>query len=434
MAAAGPGAPAPAVPQLPVDEEVLRLLSSAAVMLGISAGAPPIVSVCAALAHAGHKTVPMIMSWDICRLGDAETPRREDKVKYIDFLRDGPADRLGTDPRTPDLVAVFTDKVVAASRRRAANLAAATKQAEGTPVASIDNDAEDRAAIKSASLYEEFGAATNTYLEAWLRHRKADSLYKAYGSSHRLGVFPSWSEITVMGVQRKREHRLALSGPGGPYSAALVMGDRGEEKVPTHSEARTLGYIITMLLGVVLGQKIPDTLYPGYEKHGFESLPGKTGKVRLGMTNAVRERLVQKILCMDGEAPEYLARVDSIMNILVNQIDQGSRHPDEIVRGIINESPHLFMVSSKPTDLPPSSGGAVPAGKRQKHEPPRDPPPSGGAKKGGGLCPGWVHNGTCSAKGGRNKCGLQHPDRLCGAMKKLKSNGGEASGSSGDTK
>jgi hypothetical protein len=59
----------------------------------------------------------------------------------------------------------------------------------------------------------------------------------------------------VMGVLRKREHRLALSGPGGPYSAALVMGDGGEEKTPTHTEARTLGYIIVMLLGLVLGQK-----------------------------------------------------------------------------------------------------------------------------------------------------------------------------------
>jgi hypothetical protein len=47
-----------------------------------------------------------------------------------------------------------------------------------------------------------------------------------------------------------------------------------------------------------------------------------------------------------------LKRVDEIMNILVNGIDKRSRHPDEIVRGLMNESPHLFIVGSKPTDLP----------------------------------------------------------------------------------
>jgi hypothetical protein len=91
-----------------------------------------------------------------------------------------------------------------------------------------------------------------------------------------------------------------------------------------------------MLLGLVLGQKIPETLYPGYEKYGHEALPGEVGKVRLGLTSAVRERLVQKILCMDGQPAEYLKRVDEIMNILVNEIDKRSRHPDEIVRGLIN--------------------------------------------------------------------------------------------------
>jgi hypothetical protein len=126
------------------------------------------------------------------------------------------------------------------------------------------------------------------------------------------------------------------------------MGDGGEEKTPTHTEARTLGYIIVMLLGLVLGQMIPETLYPGYEKYGHEALPGKVGKVRLGLTSAVRERLVQKILCMDGQPAEYLKRVDEIMimNILVNEIDKRSRHPDKIVRGLMNESLHLFIVGS----------------------------------------------------------------------------------------
>jgi hypothetical protein len=53
------------------------------------------------------------------------------------------------------------------------------------------------------------------------------------------------------------------------------MGDGGEEKTPTRTEARTLGYIIVMLLGLVPSQKIPETLYPGYEKYGHEALPGK---------------------------------------------------------------------------------------------------------------------------------------------------------------
>jgi hypothetical protein len=125
-----------------------------------------------------------------------------------------------------------------------------------------------------------------------------------------------------MGVLRKREHHLALSGPEGPISAALVMGDRGEDKVPIHSESRTLGYIIIMLIGVVLVQKIPETLYLGYDKYGYEAIPGKVGTVRLGKTSAVRERLVQKVLCMGGEPAEYLKRVDEIMNILVNEIDK----------------------------------------------------------------------------------------------------------------
>jgi hypothetical protein len=47
-----------------------------------------------------------------------------------------------------------------------------------------------------------------------------------------------------------------------------------------------------------------------------------------------------------------MKRVDESMNILVNEIDKRSRHPDEIVRGLMNESPHLFIVGSKPTDIP----------------------------------------------------------------------------------
>jgi hypothetical protein len=82
----------------------------------------------------------------------------------------------------------------------------------------IEADAEDCAAIKAAALDEEFGVATNIYLEAWLRHRKADALFKAYGTSHTLGVFPSWSEITVMGVLRK------LRAPTGPVR---TRGTRG---------------------------------------------------------------------------------------------------------------------------------------------------------------------------------------------------------------
>jgi hypothetical protein len=280
-------------------------------------------AVCTALAHAGHKTVARVLAWDVCRLGDGDRPRREDKLRYIAFLNDGQAARLGADPQTLDLVAVFTEKLVFADRRKAA---ATKKEVEGAASTGIQADAEESAAMKAAALYEEFGVATNTYLEAWLWHRKADALYKAYGTRHTLtlGVFPSWSEITVMGVLRKREHRLALSGPGGPYSAALVMGDRGEDKVPTHSESRTLGYIIIMLLGVVLGQKIPETLDPGYDKYGYEAIPGKVETVRLGMTSAVRERLVQKVLCMDGKPAEYLKRVEEIMNILVNEIDKRS--------------------------------------------------------------------------------------------------------------
>jgi hypothetical protein len=54
------------------------------------------------------------MAWDVCRLGDADPPRREDKMRYITFLNDGPAARLAADPQTPDLVAVFTEKVVSA--------------------------------------------------------------------------------------------------------------------------------------------------------------------------------------------------------------------------------------------------------------------------------------------------------------------------------
>jgi hypothetical protein len=58
------------------------------------------------------------MAWDVCRLGDADPPRREDKMRYLSFLNDGPAARLGADPQTPDLVAVC-------SLRRSCQLAAA---------------------------------------------------------------------------------------------------------------------------------------------------------------------------------------------------------------------------------------------------------------------------------------------------------------------
>jgi hypothetical protein len=148
-------------------------------------------------------------------------------------------------------------------------------------------------------LYEEFGVATNIYLEAWLRHRKADALFKAYGTSHTLGAFPSWSEITVMGVLQKREHQLALSGPGGPYSAALIMG-RWRTDPDAHRSANP--WVHNCDATRVSARS--ETLYPGYEKYGHESLPGKVGKIRLGLTSAVRERLVQKILCMDGQPAE----------------------------------------------------------------------------------------------------------------------------------
>jgi hypothetical protein len=80
---------------------------------------------------------------------------------------------------------------VSAGRRKAAAL---KRPAEAAAIG-IEADAEARAAIKAAALYEEFGVVTNVHLEAWLwlRHRKADALFKAYGTSHTLGVSPSWS-------------------------------------------------------------------------------------------------------------------------------------------------------------------------------------------------------------------------------------------------
>jgi hypothetical protein len=74
---------------------------------------------------------------------------------------------------------------------------------------------------------------------------------------------------------------------------------------------------------------------------------------------------------MDGQPTEYLKRVDEIMTILVNEFDKRSRHPDEIVRGLMNASPHLFIVGSKPTDLPreEETGGRGKSRKLNKSEP-----------------------------------------------------------------
>jgi hypothetical protein len=130
--------------------------------LDIAAGASPVMAVCTALAHAGHKKVARVLAWDVCRLGDGDCPRREDKLRYIAFLNDGQAALLGADSQTLtlNLVAVFTEKVVFADRHKAA---ATRKEVEGAASTGIKADAEDRGAMKAAELYEEFGVATNIY-------------------------------------------------------------------------------------------------------------------------------------------------------------------------------------------------------------------------------------------------------------------------------
>jgi hypothetical protein len=38
--------------------------------------------------------------------------------------------------------------------------------------------------------------------------------------------------------------------------------------------------------------------------------------------------------------------------------------------------------------------------------------------KGKGTCNGRLYNGKCGVSGGTEKCGFQHPQAACGALKK----------------
>jgi hypothetical protein len=92
------------------------------------------------------------------------------------------------------------------------------------------------------------------------------------------------------------------------------------------------------------------------------------------------------------------------MGRIVDAIDAGWQHPDEIIRDYMHKYEGEFQLAM------PAGPAPNPKDDKDKGSTSRTEPKGGGD----GWCPGWTDNGKCSAPGGSNKCRFKHPEGKCG--------------------
>lgn len=378
-----------------MDEDLLTFLGEATLELRLPADDPNAGIIARAMLAQvpPQQSVAQVLAWDLGRLKEGNgKATRDDKVAYVAALRGPAGNQLGTSAIAPTLVGLLLDRVALTIKPPEVTQVDSSTLAKGD---SADDLAERK---RSGELYELFGMVAGLRLKNGLRDRHAAALYRNYREHGRLGGFISCSEVSTLGVKKRREQRHKL----GVGSTLVINEGEADTKGHSYEDARRLGYIVSMLLAVVLTQEIPKDMYEGSELAGYEEVPAK-GRIRLGLTFTVREELVQAIVQMGGTPAAYLARVDTIMDDIVNEIDKKSRHPDLCIRDYLHASAGLFILAS------PSAG------------------PTAGSEKSGavdkvktGWCPGWIDDGTCRMPGGQHSCTMGHPNDKRGIAKQLK--------------
>jgi hypothetical protein len=250
---------------------------------------------------------------------------------------------------------------------------------------------------------------TGNFVELHHRVKQVVNFYHMFKTSHKLSEWLSWTKVSLGGLQTSNRREITLSGSGTREAKLLLGGDEtaGEKKDLTHEESRTLGYILVTMLAVVLTQEIGPDEYTGYEESGKDILPGKTEKVRLGLSGPVRNRLMQRVLCMGGRPPAYLAQVDVILMRIITLMAEESKHPDDHIRGLMTTAPGLFVVGANAVQTKQGAPGTASSAKdRAEGEKPTSV----------SACLDWINNGKCRFKDvpGPSRCALKHPARFDG--------------------
>jgi hypothetical protein len=131
-------------------------------------------------------------------------------------------------------------------------------------------------------------------------------------------------------------------------------------------------------------------------------LHGKAERARLGLSSSVRNRRMQRVLCMGmgGTSTAYLAQVDAILMRIVTLLAEESKHPDDHIRGLLNTEPWLFIPGGACSDLKSGAPGPSSAGQGKK------------LPVGVGICPVWAHTGRCRFKDGPDGCAFAHPNKF----------------------
>jgi hypothetical protein len=193
---------------------------------------------------------------------------------------------------------------------------------------------------KANEVYDEFGRIAGLRLELNYRERRAAHYYKSFRDTGLLGGFVSCSDVSTLGVRKKREQRISLR----TSSATIVLEEDSKQKGQVHEDSRVQAYIIVMMFMVALKQEIPVDAYPGLPNAGYEEVPG-VGRRRLGLTFGMRETFVRAISFIGGTPSAYLARVDTIMSRIVDAIDDGRQHPVEIIRDYVHKYEGEFQLA-----------------------------------------------------------------------------------------
>jgi hypothetical protein len=231
-----------------------------------------------------HKSVAQILAWDVGRLKqESGIVLRADKVMYVTMLKGPAGDRLGVSPVAENLVGLVLDKVALTCKE-------SPKPAGDTP-SSKGEGAEDVVERKKANeVYDKFCRIAGLRLELNYRERRVDLYYKNFRDTGSLGGFVSCSDVSTLGVRKKREQRISL----GTGSATIVLEEDSKQKGQVHEDSRIQAYIIVMMFAVALTQEIPADAYPGSPNAEYEEVPG-VGRRRLGLTFGTRETFVRAI-------------------------------------------------------------------------------------------------------------------------------------------
>jgi len=229
------------------------------------------------------------------------------------------------------------------------------------------------------------------------------------------GSLPSFGQFTTQGMSGLTKS-VKLGG-----STSLTIGEEVTLNIGSLSTARFLARAYFRGVAAVFTWPLDTSTYGGRDV-GYVNHDGK--QVRLLVTLPVVDDLLWEVIRTPcTTVAEFTALVDKVVLELLTVFCRGKRHPDEIIKELIEREgwwhpPSVGPKGNTPNERARSSSKTV----GFEGEKPR-----GGGEGGGLICSSWLNNGACN----KDDCPGKHPKAMAGLMKGRGKGKGRAEGGGG---